>query len=153
MRYDYMYRVECSDSRARFHHKRGIVTPRRRGRRPLTLWPQTRAECEDVRTALNDHGRQKRRSTGFISTFKNNRRRAERFARSLVREGKKNVMLYVIEIPLVPSWRDRRPLVEYRTLEGFGRYLKLWDTPFMEDEVVFLNHIPAAYIVAKEPFH
>lgn len=153
MHYVYMYRVECSDSIARFHDRRGIVAPRRRGRRPLTLSPQTRAEHEDTRSALNDHGLRKRRPTGVISAFKNNRRRAEGLARSLVREGEKNVVLYVIKIPLVSWWRDRCPLVEYRTLEKIRRYLKLRNLPFMEDEVVFLNHIPATYIVDKKPFH
>ena len=152
MRCDYLYRVECSDSIARFHDRRGIVAPRRRGCRPLTLWPQTRAECEDTRSA-NDHGWRNRRPTGVISAFKNNRHRAEGLARSLVRKGKKNVVLYVIKIPLVSWWRDRCPLVEYRTLEDIRRYLKLRNAPFMEDEVVFLNHIPAAYIVDKKPFH
>lgn len=152
MRYDYMYRVECSDSIARFHGRRGIVAPRRRGRRPLTLSLQTPAEHEDTRSALKDHGLRKRRPTGLISAFKNSRHRAEGLARSLVMKGKKNVVLYVIKIPLVSRWRDRCPLVEYRSLESIRRYLKLRIPPFMEDEVVFLNRIPATYIVDKKPF-
>lgn len=150
MAYRTMYRVEHADSMTYYDDDYGIVTKRGRGR-ALTLWPPNKhsRQFRYLRADINDQGwRNNTRPTGLISTFEDEWGRAKGFAKKCVDEGERDVVIFTIQVP-----RERcGPRVQFRSLRPLRDYLGLSSPPFMKGEVVFLNRIPAEYIVDIFPF-
>ncbi|MBE3041811.1 hypothetical protein IMZ48_04370 [Candidatus Bathyarchaeota archaeon] len=155
MKYLYFFLVVHSGSAARLDGKNGI-TLRRLPERLISFPPSGREkqqiyddeERDYARDVVEDHvDPDNGRPTGLIRTIKGkhegDRTGAEHLANWLVDKGKTDVIIHDIQVPL----QRRHPFVEFRNLRGLMENLGLDGDSVWGNNVVFLNRIPAEYVV------